>query len=116
MVDSYVRPVNSVFLSERLHFNVPRVIVEHSMKRWGVGTGDWPATLDFALNILACFIDDSACWLLHVRFADEFLRDVSEYQVEPGRWRIRGSEIKAWLVLQAFGTGMSYGEPTRVYA
>jgi hypothetical protein len=116
MVDSYVRPVNSVFLSGRLHFNVPRVIVEHSMRRWAVGTRDWPATLDFSLNILACFVDDNAAWLLHTNFAQEFLCDVSDCQIEPGRWRIRGSEIKAWLLLQAFGTGISYGEPIRVYA
>jgi len=100
----------------RYHFNVPRVIVEYSLERWRVGTEDWAATLDYALNILVVFIDDDSAWLLHERFAEEFLAYTVECEVKPGCFRIRGSEIKGWLIVQAKGLGIEYGPPVRVYA
>jgi len=101
----------------RYHFNVPRVILEHSPRRWRLGTEDWRATLEFGLNILAAFVDDDSAWLLHESFSEEFLVDTQPYQIAPGRWRIRSAEIRAWLILQTKGRAVTdYGPPLPVWS
>ncbi|HLY25694.1 MAG TPA: hypothetical protein VKQ72_05100 [Aggregatilineales bacterium] len=95
----------------RYHFNVPRVILEYSPRRWRVGREDWAATLEFGLNILAAYVDDSSAWLLHEAFCAEFLVETSSYEIKPGCWRILSAEIQAWLVIQTKGRAITYGPP-----
>ena len=96
----------------RYHFNVPRVIIEYSPKRWRVGRQDWAATLEFGLNILAAFVDDDSAWNLHDSFSYEFLLDPLPYEIKTNCWRIRSAEIRAWLELQRIGRALKdYGPP-----
>jgi len=69
---------------------------------------------EVSTNILVVFIGDKSAWLLHERFAEEFLADAAERQFTPGCWCIRGSEIKAWLVIQAAQMGLY--QAVRVFA
>lgn len=53
---------------------------------------------------------------LHERFAEEFLAYTVEREVKSSCYRIWGSEIKGWLVVQAIALSIEFGPPVRVYA
>lgn len=93
------------------HFNIPRRHIHHSPSGWSWGySGSGPA--DFALNILAHFIDPTklpleddtvrlwdgssvptVVWDLHQPFKEHFLATRSQHRAHT----ISGSEIRSWL-------------------
>lgn len=79
---------------EDAHFSIPQEIVFHSPTgmEWGY-PGSGPA--DFALNILARFVDRERAWDLHQEFKRTF---VAPLPLEGGT--IRAAEIRAWLAAQ----------------